>query len=345
MTGKIQLTPAELKAQAAEMSALSAEYEMLFSGVSSSLKNVNSNWSANLSRNFEGKITSAQNAFKGMTDKLTQGAIIATTSANTFESVDSLLAKNYVGSAAEKSYTVSQMEEKPKLIDMDNYISKVSDAEYAKLCALAYDAVRSDDPQKKFIDLLNDGLPDNDPLSSISSDQVSVIEVDNGFSSIIISDGDTAVVVFVGTNSKRDWFDNVLLGIAQPTPQSQQAIAMIESLSKTHSNIVVTGHSLGGYLATSATLKNSTVSRCVAFDPPGRSDNFYQRLTNSEQFNKVTTYEAKGSLVSKVAVGVGDVKKISVKENGGALDHNHDIKEIWKSEDLGGDERIERSWE
>lgn len=93
MTGKIQLTPAELKAQAAEMSALSAEYEMLFSGVSSSLKNVNSNWSANLSRNFEGKITSAQNAFKGMTENLTQGATIATTSANTFESVDSLLAK------------------------------------------------------------------------------------------------------------------------------------------------------------------------------------------------------------------------------------------------------------
>ncbi len=101
MAGKIQLTPAELKAQAAEMSALSAEYEMLFSGVSSSLKNVNSNWSANLSRNFEGKITSAQNAFKGMTENLTQGATIATTSANTFESVDSLLAKNDAGEASQ----------------------------------------------------------------------------------------------------------------------------------------------------------------------------------------------------------------------------------------------------
>lgn len=95
MADKIKITPEELQAQAAEMKALESGYSALFSGVSSDLKSVNSNWSANLSRNFTGKITSAQKTFTEITQDLMNGANAADTCAVTFHSIDSELAKLY----------------------------------------------------------------------------------------------------------------------------------------------------------------------------------------------------------------------------------------------------------
>lgn len=97
MAGKIQLTPAELQAQAVEMQNLESEYSALFGGVSSTLKSVNRNWSMNLSNNFEGKINSAQKSFTQITNDLKNGAKVANTCAVTFESVDSQLSKLYCG--------------------------------------------------------------------------------------------------------------------------------------------------------------------------------------------------------------------------------------------------------
>lgn len=95
MADKIKITPEALQAQAAEMKALESGYSALFSGVSSDLKSVNSNWSANLSRNFTGKITSAQKTFTEITQDLMNGANAADTCAVTFHSIDSELAKLY----------------------------------------------------------------------------------------------------------------------------------------------------------------------------------------------------------------------------------------------------------
>ena len=89
----IKLAPEELKSQAAEMAALQKEYEAFFSGVTSTLKNVNQSWSANLSHNFSGKITAAQRSFQNVTALLGQGAEAAQTSAGNFANLDSQLAK------------------------------------------------------------------------------------------------------------------------------------------------------------------------------------------------------------------------------------------------------------
>lgn len=90
---KIELNPEELKGQASEMLSLANEYEQLFGGVVSDLHSVNGNWSANLSHNFAGKITSAQGKFKNITELVSTGSAIATMAANNFESTDSVLTK------------------------------------------------------------------------------------------------------------------------------------------------------------------------------------------------------------------------------------------------------------
>ena len=95
MSTRIKLTPSELQTQAAEMMALQGELENLFGNVSSTLSDVNRNWSPLLSRNFQGKITSAQRTFSQITQDLMNGANVAKTCATTFQSVDSELAKLY----------------------------------------------------------------------------------------------------------------------------------------------------------------------------------------------------------------------------------------------------------
>ena len=101
MAGKIQLTPAELLAQSAEMLALEQEFASLFQKTENLLGQVNSDWSANLANNFAGKITSAQKACTSIVNMLDGGAKIAETSANTMDSVDQLLKKAISGEAAE----------------------------------------------------------------------------------------------------------------------------------------------------------------------------------------------------------------------------------------------------
>lgn len=92
-SNKIELSPAELKSQASQMLTLSNEYELLFNGVISDLKDVNGNWSPNLANNFSGKITSAQSKLHDIPDLIATGAGVATLAANSFESTDSLLTK------------------------------------------------------------------------------------------------------------------------------------------------------------------------------------------------------------------------------------------------------------
>lgn len=90
----IRLTPAELNRQAVEMKNLENDMNSSFSQITDELNKTNGNWSANLSRNFVGKISTINNSFRQTSQLLGQGAEIAQTSAKTFEQVDSLLARN-----------------------------------------------------------------------------------------------------------------------------------------------------------------------------------------------------------------------------------------------------------
>lgn len=100
---KIQLTPQELLAQSTEMASLQKEYEALFGTTSSILTSVNGNWSEALSRNFLGKMNSAQKGCKQLIASLETGSKLAKTSAQTYQSMDEQLAKYFGGGDANLS--------------------------------------------------------------------------------------------------------------------------------------------------------------------------------------------------------------------------------------------------
>lgn len=97
---QIQITPAELRTQAAELNSLRAEYESLFSNLNSVLNRTNDAWSENLSHNFVGKISSTQKSCSSILEALQWGSTAATKSAESFETIDNTLANGLNESAA-----------------------------------------------------------------------------------------------------------------------------------------------------------------------------------------------------------------------------------------------------
>lgn len=263
------------------------------------------------------------------------------------------------------TYSISGETYVPRIkspVNMQYYNSRVSDTELLKLTIFAYEAddVKGD-RAKAFAELLQT-LPSNDPLSAITADQISYVH-DNftGFSAFVISDGTSATVVFPGTTGIGDWIANAELALGATSSQANEANSLVDNLSRSHSNIVVTGHSLGGYLATSVTLHNEGVKRCVSFDPPGR----WGDLIPAESFDRsraarVTTYENHSShniagidfqvdsWVSSVGLGVGEVNDLEVDfsftvgpnhsryKMYDALEKKCPIETFWNSSGAGG---------
>ena len=97
---QLQITPSELRTQAAELNSLRAEYESLFSNLNSVLNRTNDAWSENLSHNFVGKISSTQKSCSSILEALQWGATAATKSAESFETIDNTLANGLNGNAA-----------------------------------------------------------------------------------------------------------------------------------------------------------------------------------------------------------------------------------------------------
>lgn len=204
-------------------------------------------------------------------------------------------------------------------VNMQYYNSLVSDTELLKLTIFAYEADNAKgNPAEAYARLLQ-RFPNNNPLSKVTADQITYVH-DNltGFTAFVISDGRAATVVFPGTNGNGligDVLADFKLSLGITSAQADEANKLIESISRSHANIVVTGHSLGGYLATSATLHNEGINRCVAFDPPGRwGDLFPAKGFKRSRASKVTTYENTNSKISWVGMGVGDVKNLELDD-------------------------------
>ena len=214
-------------------------------------------------------------------------------------------------------------------VDIEKYSNIASHAEYAKLCSIANKIFDSEHPSKHdFINAINPTIKsdenyfsDKDPIKHIKADQVKVIDYK---------------IADLGTD--------VSLALLPKNIQEKQALDLVNDLSEKYNNIVVTGHSLGGYLATSVALKNEAVSKCVTFDPPGR--NYYDTVAcdgefDSDRTSVITSYEADGSVISSVGYEVGNVQKIEVNGKG-ELFGKHNIDYICES--LGGKEAIHNSW-
>lgn len=354
MQDLFELTPELLLEQSQEMLNLCSAYENLFSSLSSDLHGINGSWSDLLSNNFSGKIGSAQKAFASTLVKLRNSANTVRMVADTAQEMDADWASRIMGTlgAALKGDggTASLGEEATYAkVDIGNYCSKVTDAEYAALCMHWQRTVEGvengeldGDVLTNFLCALKNSkyLPDGDPIKDLRADQITVSRSASGFSAVTIADGDNAIVIFAGTNFKtvQDIYADAKIVANIPSEQAAEAVLLVESLSSKYSNIVVTGHSLGGYLATSSALNSSKVDACIAFDPPGRYDTALQSILNSEQYAKIKTYEVRGSVVSAVGTGVGDVDSVEIE--GDPL--YHDIGKICES--LNSEDVIAKTW-
>lgn len=114
----------------------------------------------------------------------------------------------------------------------------------------------------------------------------------NGYNTIApivtFANGDDAVVVFWGTTSADEWYDNFIAGHESVDGSSYQNAALdyINEVDSKYKNITVTGHSKGGNKAQYVALKSDRVDRCVAFDGQGFSKAFIDDENNAELINK-----------------------------------------------------------
>ena len=240
-------------------------------------------------------------------------------------------------------------------VDVEKYSELASNAEDARLCSRVNKLFDKENPTKNdFLAAIqsDDYFSDKDPIKHIKEDQIKVIDYGSGFGAVVIEDGESAMVIFAATNIGADNFwdkiadlgTDVSLALLPKNIQEKQALDLVNDLSEKYNNIVVTGHSLGGYLATSVALKNEAVSKCITFDPPGR--NYYDTVAcdgefDSDRTSVITSYEADGSVISSVGYEVGNVQKIEVNGKGELLG-KHNIDYICES--LGGKEAIHNSW-
>ncbi|MBQ6568647.1 MAG: DUF2974 domain-containing protein [Clostridia bacterium] len=362
MPRRITVSPEQLNAAASEIETLAMDYQKNYMRLYSEVVNMQAAWNGADNAAYTARVRGYEDDFQKMYrlmleysaflrmsaknyKKTQDDIIIAARSLNTGGKASVNSVPDWIKSASLR--TISNT--KPVLLH--NYLSKVSDAEYAKLNDIWTDVSQADDSVGEFFKRLESDLPPDDPLRNISRDQIDVRKSDTGMESISITDGKgNALVIFAGTNGDAgDIGSDALIAAGLMSHQEVEAINLINELSKTNSNIHVSGYSLGGYLATAATLRCPTVTKCVVFDPPGRYDTWIQETFNNKAWSKIKSYEANCSTVSGVGFDVGDTTHIDVEENNiplinGVVNiHNHEIEKI--VDVLDRDEVVKKTWE
>lgn len=340
MSDRIKVTPEQLREQSAQLSSLSKQMDNIYDKANRALTLMDDALEGKFTSNMHIKARNLLTSVRTLSTSLYEGSQVADRAASAYVDADSILVKfseesTMLKTGTQLKKTIPQMVEKPAEADIGDYSRKVTDSEYAKLCQLWYKALESEDPRAAFIELINKHLPENDPLRSVAYSQLTSINSWTGFDTLVIGDGDTAIVIFAGTDisSAGDLLTDINLASGQLSLQEVQAISLVEGLTEQYGKIVVTGHSLGGYLATAATLKVGGVSECVVFDPPGRYDAHLQEIFNKKRVEKITTYEANGSPISDglkwYSAGINqNFNTVNLDVEGKDNFLNHGIKQI-----------------
>ena len=117
-----------------------------------------------------------------------------------------------------------------------------------------------------------------DQLTQAGIDPASLEDPSTGFRAAIYQDknGDH-VLAFAGSNDIKDWLNNAEQGLGIPAAQYNQAVALAtEAKAAFGDSLAITGHSLGGGLASIASL--ATNSAGVTFNAAGLNDETIRRL-------------------------------------------------------------------
>ena len=352
MREKIKVTTGDLKNQAKALSDLSMRVSSLSARNNQLISRMENACS---SFHVAGIYVSANiliDKFTKLMTNLNRGVSTALNCAAAYEETDSELKKLYENWFTDVSVGNGTWSFSTVPTDLEQWAVKTTDTEFALLTGFWTDASQKENPEKAFREMLEKGydgrkLSDSDPLKDILNNPESSIKTvtrPNGFDAAVLTDGSgNAVVLFAGTNGDLgDIWADVNIALGMESEQEKQAKQLIDAVSKSNSNIVVAGYSLGGYLATSVTLNNPAVSRCIAIEPPGRYDTLFQNITNAGNVDKIAIYEANGSVVSAVGTGVGHYHKIDVEFNMAGPAPNHGIYQMYDA--MGGDNALKNAW-
>lgn len=117
----------------------------------------------------------------------------------------------------------------------------------------------------------------DDALLRVGIDPASLSDSASGFQAGIYHDSQQYVLSFAGTNDMRDWLSNIRQATGYEDVQYNQAVALAKTAKMAFGDaMVITGHSLGGGLATTAALASGSFA--VTFNAAGVSDYTLNRL-------------------------------------------------------------------
>lgn len=141
----------------------------------------------------------------------------------------------------------------------------------------------------------------NDQLMQAGIDPASLEDPSTGFRAAIYQDknGDH-VLAFAGSNDAKDWLNNAEQGLGISAVQYNQAVSLATEAKAAFGNsLAITGHSLGGGLASIASL--ATDSAGVTFNAAGLNDATIQRLI-PEGDPAALKQQAENGLIRRYAV-------------------------------------------
>jgi hypothetical protein len=120
-----------------------------------------------------------------------------------------------------------------------------------------------------------------------------------GFRAIALKSTDPSdnrvIVAFAGTGDGKDWKANIGQGLGLPTKQYNQAVEFANKWKATNgNNVILTGHSLGGGLASYASIK--TGLRATAINAAPLALNHIG--LNPRNFNRITQYYVPGEALT-----------------------------------------------
>jgi hypothetical protein len=141
----------------------------------------------------------------------------------------------------------------------------------------------------------------NAQLMQAGIDPASLENAGTGFRAAIYQDANgDHVLAFAGSNDIKDWLNNAEQGLGLDSAQYDEAVALATEAKAAFGNsLAITGHSLGGGLASIASL--ATDSAAVTFNAAGLNDATMRRLI-PEGDPAALKQQAEGGLIRRYAV-------------------------------------------
>ena len=142
----------------------------------------------------------------------------------------------------------------------------------------------------------------DDQLTQAGIDPASLEDPSTGFRAAIYQDANgDHVLAFAGSNDAKDWLNNAEQGLGLPATEYNQAVALATEAKAAFGNsLAITGHSLGGGLASIASL--ATDSAAVTFNASGLNDDTIKRLIPDGDVNALKQ-QADTGLIRRYAIG------------------------------------------